>query len=170
MAHSKARAFLVIAAIGAFALSPELCPRTFCTFPREFSSFRRQGAANGRGAPGTRWKQTDRRRARHVRQSTRPPDPRSDHGPVRPAPNPGNPGPHVARVDGQNRVRDQGRRPGATSGLLGRCLRCQSIFRPASVRGTPNVEAPCCAPGRRTRLIAGPWARYPTSAERATGA
>jgi transposase len=25
----------------------ELSPRTFCIFPREFSSFRRQGAANG---------------------------------------------------------------------------------------------------------------------------
>ena len=27
----------------------------------------------------------------------------------------------------------------------------------ASVRETPNVEARCCVPGRRTRLTAGPW-------------
>ena len=49
------------------------------------------------------------------------------------------------------------RRPHVPSGLLEPRPLCRSTSRQASVRETPNVEAPGCVPGRRTRLIAGRW-------------
>ena len=61
------------------------------------------------------------------------------------------------------------RRPRVTSGLLEPRPQCRSTSCQASVSETPNVDAPGCVRGRRTRLIAGPWARCPTSGERATG-
>jgi hypothetical protein len=59
------------------------------------------------------------------------------------------------------------RRPRVPSGLLEPRPLCRSTSRQASVREMPNVEAPGCVPGRRTRLIAGRWSRCPTSGGRA---
>jgi hypothetical protein len=48
-------------------------------------------------------------------------------------------------------------RPRVPSGLLEPRPLCRSTSRPASVRETPNVAAPGCVRGHRTRPIAGPW-------------
>src|SRR5262249_27614023 len=45
----------------------------------------------------------------------------------------------------------------------------RNTSRQVSVRQTPNGEVPCCVPERRTRLIAGPYERCPTSGGRAIG-
>jgi hypothetical protein len=61
------------------------------------------------------------------------------------------------------------RRPRAPSGLLEPLPLCRNRSRPASVRGTPNAEAPGCVPRHRTRRVAGLSGRCPGSGERATG-
>ena len=47
--------------------------------------------------------------------------------------------------------------PRVTPGRLAPRPRCRNTSRPGSVREMPNAEAPGCTPGRRTRLIDGPW-------------
>jgi hypothetical protein len=45
----------------------------------------------------------------------------------------------------------------APSGVLEPHPRCRNTPRPASVRETPNGEAPGCAPRHRTRRVVGLW-------------
>jgi hypothetical protein len=92
------------------------------------------------------FKPNDRRRARHAPRSTRPRDHRSDHGDATGASvrrrRRENRGPHVARVDGQNRVRGSGRRPLAalaartTRTRAGKCRVSVEIARPAARQAT----------------------------------
>ena len=59
-----------------------------------------------------------------------------------------------------------GQWPHVPSGLLELRPLCRSTSRPASVRETPNGEAPGCVLRRRIRLIAGPSWRCPMSGGR----
>ena len=61
------------------------------------------------------------------------------------------------------------RRPRVSLGLVAPRPLGRSTSRQASGRETPNGEARCCVPRRRTRPIAGPYRRCPTRAGTAIG-
>ena len=143
----------------------ELSPRTFCTFPREFSSFRRQGLLTGSdpdpghgsarllvrravpGSPGVASRRTGPRGpvGRNGGQHSVVTRPRRLTGTSRTTPIG-----WLQRVPGA-------RRPRVTSGLPAPRPLCRSTSRQASVRETPNAEARGCVRRRRTRPVDGRW-------------
>ena len=148
----------------AVCVAAELPPRTFCTFPREFSSLRRPGPLSG--------SERNPRQALHiyscdVRSRFHPASPRDG----RASGSRRSEGGQVSVIRRPRRLRGTSRRPPIGWSQRGpvvprprvktgrRALRhrCRNTSRPASVRETPNGEARGCAPGRRTRPIDGPW-------------
>jgi hypothetical protein len=143
----------------------ELSARTFCTFAREYPSFRRQGLPTGsdlipdsvppiplvrRAVPGSpdfasrrsgQWRPS----GRNGGQPSMVTRPRRLAGIPRTTPFG-----WLQRVSGA-------RRPRVTSGLPGPRPLFQSTSRQASVRETPNAEARDCVRRRRTLPVDGRW-------------